>query len=73
MFWRSAGVAVSLVQMSKNFPNDFVLGNKSYHAEGSSALTFQRIDLIDLFDEPRPTFSESDALFGRELGFGLGF
>ena len=40
---------------------------------GPTALTFQRIDLIDPFDEPRPTFSESGALFWRELGFGLGF
>ncbi len=73
VFWRSAGVAVSLIQMVENFKNDFVLDNKADHAQGPSTLTFQRIDLIDSFDEPRPTFSESGALFWRELGFGLGF
>ena len=57
MVWRSAGVAVSLLQMVKNFVNDFVLGNEGNDAEGSSTITFQRIDLIDAFDELRATFS----------------
>ncbi len=57
MVWRSAGVAVSLIQVVKNFANDFVLGNEGNDAEGSTAITFQRIDLIDPFDELRPTFS----------------
>ncbi len=57
MVWRSAGVAVSLIQMVNNFANDFVLGNKADHAERTTAITFQRIDLIDPFDELGPTFS----------------
>ncbi len=71
MVWRSAGVAVSLIQVVKNFANDFVLGNEGNDAEGSSTITFQRIDLIDPFDELRPTFSKGGPFFGRELGFGL--
>ena len=59
--------------MVEKFSNDFVVGNKADHTQGPTALTFQRIDLLDPFDEPRPTFSESGALFRRELGFGLGF
>ncbi len=59
VFWRSAGEAISLIQMVKNFANDLMLGNKADHTQGPSALTFQRIDLIDPFDEPRTTFSES--------------
>ena len=61
------------IKMVENFSNDFVVGNKSDHTQGPTALTFQRVNLIDPFDEPRPTFSESGALFWRELGFGLGF
>ena len=57
---------------TRNFANDFVLGNERYHVERASALTLQRVDLIDAFDELRPTFSESGALFWRELGLGLG-
>ena len=63
VFWRSAGVAVLLFQMDENFANDFVLGDEGNHVERASALTLQRIDLIDPFDELRPTFSESGALF----------
>ena len=63
MVRRSAGVAVSLIQMVENFADDFVLSNKAYHAQSPSALTFERVDLIDPFDELRPTFSESGALF----------
>ena len=73
MFWRSAGVGVSHIQMVENFSNDFVLGNEADHAQSPTALTFQRVDLIDPFDEPRPAFSDGGALFLGELGFGLGF
>ncbi len=50
-------MTVSLIQMVKNFANDFVLCNKADHAERSPAITFQRVDLIDAFDELCPTFS----------------
>ncbi len=50
-------MAVSLIQMVENFANDFVLSNKAYHAQGPPTLTFQRVDLIDPFDELGPTFS----------------
>ena len=56
------------MQMVENFSNDFVVSNKADHTQGPTALTFQRIDLIDPFDEPRPTFSESGALFGESSG-----
>jgi len=56
----------------ENFSNDFVLGDKADDAQGPTALTFQRVDLIDAFDELRPRFSESGPFFWRELGFGLG-
>ena len=56
------------MQMVEKFSNDFVVGNKADHTQGPTALTFQRIDLIDPFDEPRPTFSESGALFGESSG-----
>ena len=40
VFWRSAGAAVSLMEMVENFSNDFVFGNKADHAQGPTALTF---------------------------------
>ena len=72
--WRSAGVAVSLMQVVKNFTNDFVLGNKANHAQRTATITYQRIDLIDPFDELRPTFSESGPFFfGESSGSALDF
>ncbi len=50
-------MTVSLIQMVKNLANDFVLCDKADHAERSTAITFQRVDLIDPFDELCPTFS----------------
>ena len=71
MVWRSAGVAVTLIQMVENFANDFVLGNEGNDAQGTPTITYQRIDLIDPFDELGPTFSKGGTFFWRELGFGL--
>ena len=65
---RSAVVLLSVFQMVENFSNDFVLGDEGDHAEGTPAVTFQGVDLIDPPNELSPTFSESGALFGRELG-----
>ena len=67
---RSAGVAVSLMQVVKNFANEFVLGNKANHAQRPTTITFQRVDLKDPFDELGPTFSKGGTLFWRELGLG---
>ena len=67
--WRSAGVTVSFIQMVENFLNDFVLGNKSYHAEVTSAVAKERVGFEVPFDQISPSFSESGALLGRELGF----
>ncbi len=49
--------------LDENVANEFALGNEGNPMERASALTLQRIDLIDAFDELRPTFSESGALF----------
>ncbi len=43
--WRSAGVAVSLIQVVENFANDFVLSNEGNDAQGTTTITFQRVDL----------------------------
>ena len=63
MDWGSAGVAVSLFDVVKNFTNDFVLGNKANHAQRTATITYQRIDLIDPFDELGPTFSKGCTFF----------
>ena len=49
-----------------------MLGDEGDHAEGTPAVTFQGVDLIDPPNELSPTFSKSGALFWRELGFFLG-
>ena len=63
MVWRSAGVAVSLIHVVKNFVNDFVLSNEGNDAQGTPTITYQRIDLIDAFDELGPTFSKGGTFF----------
>ena len=68
MFWGSASVGVCLVQLVENFSNGFGLGNESGDAQGPTALTFQRVDLIHTFDEPCPRFSKSGAFFGERSG-----
>ena len=60
---RSAGVGVSLIQMVKNFANDSVLSNEGNDAQGTPTITYQRIDLIDAFDELGPTFSKGGTFF----------
>ena len=64
-------MAVSLIQMVENFANDFVLSNEGNDAHGTATITYQRVDLIDPFDELCPTFSKGGTLFWRELGFSL--
>ncbi len=68
---RSAGVGLSLFQMTQDFPNDPLLGDEGDDAEGASTLTFQRVGLIDPLDELRPAFSEGGAVFWRQLSFVL--
>ena len=63
-------MTVSLIQMVKNLANDFVLCNKADHAERTTAITFQRVDLKDAFDELGPTFSKGCTFFWREVGLG---
>ena len=58
MLRRSAGVGLSLFQMTQDFSNDLLLGDEGDDAEGASTLTFQRVGLIDPLDELRPAFSE---------------
>ena len=58
--------------MIENFSNDFMLSDEGDDAKFAPTVTLQRIGLIDPLDELRPTFSESGALFRRELGFVLG-
>ena len=71
MVWRSAGVAVTLIQMVENFANDFVLGHEGNDAQGSPTITYQRIDLIDAFDELCPTFLRAARFFGESSGSGF--
>ena len=51
---RSAGVGLSLFQMTQDFSYDLLLGEEGDDAEGASTLTFQRVGLIDPLDELRP-------------------
>ena len=50
---RSAGVGLSLFQMTQDFSNDLLLGDEGDDAEGVSTLTFQRVGLKDPLDELR--------------------
>jgi hypothetical protein len=49
-----------------------MLGNEGNDAEGPSTIAFQRLCLIHALDEPGPVFSESGALFWRELELVFG-
>jgi hypothetical protein len=69
---RSAGILLSVLQMEKNFSNDFLLGDEGDHAECTPTITFQRVGFIDPPNELRPAFSESGTLFWREVRFFLG-
>ncbi len=60
---RSAGVGLSLFQMTQDFPYGLLLGDEGDDAEGASTLTFQRVGLIDPLDELRLAFSEGGAFF----------
>ena len=46
MLRRSAGVGLSLFQMTQDFSNDLLLGDEGDDAEGASTLTFQRVGLM---------------------------
>ena len=56
-------MGVSLIHVFKSFANDFVLSNEGTDAQGTPAITYQRIDLIDPFDELCPTFSNRGTFF----------
>jgi hypothetical protein len=61
-----------LLQMFQNLGNHLMVGNEGNDAERSSTIAFQRLCLIHSLDEPGPVFSESGALFWRELEFVFG-
>jgi hypothetical protein len=58
--------------MFQNLGNHLMVGNEGNDAERSSTIAFQRLCLIHSLDEPGPVFSESGALFWRELEFVFG-
>ena len=73
MLRRSAGVGLSLLQMTQDFPNHLLLGDEGDDAVGVPTVALERIGLMNALDELGPSFSERGTLFGGQLRLRVGF